>query len=545
VKILLQPVPHEEAARFIAGKPAVGRGVFDGLLPELKARAFTIAGVESADTLQRARDLIAALPQGADWGAQKAQLLGEISPWLVDDNADPETREKQVEAAARRAETLMRLHGFQAYAAAGWQVMDRQRDAFPFWMYQTFGDGRVRPAHAALNGLVLPADHPFWKDHYAPWDWGCRCQVVPVTAGEATDAARANAGNGAGWAPGPEALKRMEQTGMLDLGDGKPVDIRSPRDKAAAAGEDPAAKFGWDPGDLRIPLEALKARYDAATWGAFETMARSTGLEAGGQQVSLWDWLGGNPIIVPAAPAPAAQTPLAFADILQRHGLNGKKAWTEDEARAVWRDLNKGRGAAGWSAIASVTGHGTGVFSEAAIRAGAADFIGALPDAVLKSLPKVSIRAVTSSIGALADYDPAGHVIRLCVPAIQSLLGSDKVAVVRERIFHEMGHWVHINGPPWYRKRINALWKQRTGGEAAVMSPAYGCLIKRDRWYDEYAGRIYDGYNYDGLEVVTRHIQLLANPRRMATEMLRDNGETIAENLSTVLSVFFEGGAKA
>ena len=321
MKILLQPAPHEEAARFIAGKPAVGRAVFDGLLPELKARAFTIAGVESADTLQRARDLIAALPQGADWATQKAQLLGEISPWLVDDNADPETREKQVEAAARRAETLMRLHGFQAYAAADWQVMDRQRDAFPFWMYQTFGDGRVRPAHAALNGLTLPADHPFWKDHFPPWDWGCRCQVVPVTAPEAAEAARAKPGSGAGWAPGPEALKRMEQTGMLDLGDGKPVDIRSPRAKAAAAGEDPAAKFGWDPGDLRLPLEALKARYDAETWGAFEAMAKVTRVKGVG---TLWQWV---------------TRPPAFANIDAAHrafaGLGVKTILTEAPGRAT------------------------------------------------------------------------------------------------------------------------------------------------------------------------------------------------------------------
>ena len=168
MKLLLQPVPHEEAARFIADKPAIARDVFDQLLPDLKARAFTVAGVEAADTLQRARDIIAELPRGADWGKQKKKLLGEISPWLVDDDADPETREQQVEAAARRAETLMRLHGFQAYAAAEWQVMDRQRDAFPYWMYQTFEDSRVRPAHAALHGLILPTDHPFWKDHYPP-----------------------------------------------------------------------------------------------------------------------------------------------------------------------------------------------------------------------------------------------------------------------------------------------------------------------------------------------------------------------------------------
>lgn len=298
MKLLLSPVPHDEAAKFIAGKPAMGRSVFDRLLPELKARAFTISGIASADALQRARDVIAALPQGADWDTQKAKLIGEISPFLVDEAADPETRQKQVELASRRAEVLMRLHGFQSYAAAQHQVMERHRDAFPFWMYQTFGDGRVRPSHAALNGIILPADHPFWKDHTPPWDWGCRCNKVPVTADEAGEYSAAKPGAAAGWVPAPAIVKRMEQTGMLDTGDGRPVDVRSPKEKA----DDPATAFGWDPGDLRLPVEDLAKRYDAATWAAFRSWAEAQTIEAGsGDRLSapgpfsVWDWLTRKP----------------------------------------------------------------------------------------------------------------------------------------------------------------------------------------------------------------------------------------------------------
>lgn len=35
--------------------------------------------------------------------------------------------------------------------------------------------------HLAWDGLVLAADHPFWKQHYPPQippHWGCRCRVV-------------------------------------------------------------------------------------------------------------------------------------------------------------------------------------------------------------------------------------------------------------------------------------------------------------------------------------------------------------------------------
>ena len=35
--------------------------------------------------------------------------------------------------------------------------------------------------HAALHGLVFKWDDPFWDSHTPPWDYGCRCYVVPLT----------------------------------------------------------------------------------------------------------------------------------------------------------------------------------------------------------------------------------------------------------------------------------------------------------------------------------------------------------------------------
>jgi len=306
--MLLEPTPHAQAAEFISGKPAVGRSAFDRLTPELKARAFTVAGIEAADTLQRARDLIAELPQGADWDAQKAKLIGEISPFLVDETADPEARQKQVGAAARKAELLMRTHGFQAYAAAQHQVMDRQRDAFPLWMYMTFGDGHVRPSHAALNGIIIAAGHPFWKDHSPPWDWGCRCNKVPVTADEAREYAAAESGSAAGWVPQDAVLKRMEQTGMLDVGDGRPVDVRSPKEKA----DDPGTAFGWDPGSMHLPIADVLKRYDEPTAAALRKLLSGETVDVPGKPTVLgWhmERIAQPPakrVDIPAPPKPAA-----------------------------------------------------------------------------------------------------------------------------------------------------------------------------------------------------------------------------------------------
>lgn len=45
-------------------------------------------------------------------------------------------------------------------------------------MYSTAGDDKVRPDHAALDGVTLPVEDPFWSYAYPPNGWNCRCNVI-------------------------------------------------------------------------------------------------------------------------------------------------------------------------------------------------------------------------------------------------------------------------------------------------------------------------------------------------------------------------------
>ena len=53
-----EPIENVEAARAIAEKTAVGREVFDRLLPELRARAFVVTGLEDLRMGAAVRDEI-------------------------------------------------------------------------------------------------------------------------------------------------------------------------------------------------------------------------------------------------------------------------------------------------------------------------------------------------------------------------------------------------------------------------------------------------------------------------------------------------------
>jgi len=292
---LFAPTPNEDAIAFIANKPLVSREVFNKLLPELKALAFTISGVQGADTLQRVRDRIADLPAGGDWDDIKKQILPEITPYFVDPDADEEERAAQERAASTRAELLIRTHGQQAYATAQYGMLNEQRDLFPNWQYLTLGDGHVRPTHAALDGIVLPANHEFWNSHYPPWEWGCRCQVVPLTRGETAKMQTRDEDKPADQQRvlGDFAQADLTATRRL-VRNGVTYNLTAPREEGK-----PGA-FTFHPGDLRITAEMLKQRYDPDIFAAFEQWAKKQSLphfsSTTGGRATIWDWVNGTAV---------------------------------------------------------------------------------------------------------------------------------------------------------------------------------------------------------------------------------------------------------
>lgn len=294
--MLSTAVPFEEAAAFLEGKPAVTRALFDQLLPELKARAFVITGVDRADALQAARDAIATIPRGGDWDAVKGEIATALEPWLG-------------EGAEIRTEMLMRWHAYQAYAVGNVRNLEANADLFPYRQYQTARDGRVRASHAALEGVTLPHDSPFWDRHTPPWEYGCRCDVRGVTAEEAEEIREADAAK-------PEEKRRilegptkdkLEQFGRLEKGINEIYDVRTPSERGETGVE-------WSSKDLTIPLSVLRDRYDADVWAKFQAWAESTEIEDLG---TVWDWLGGAATV--ASPTGGGATVANLSAALVQH----------------------------------------------------------------------------------------------------------------------------------------------------------------------------------------------------------------------------------
>jgi SPP1 gp7 family putative phage head morphogenesis protein len=66
----------------------------------------------------------------------------------------------------------------QSQQARQWSEVQDMKDVFPFLEYRTQRDSKVRDEHAALDGIVLPVDDPFWKRYHPCCGWNCRCFTV-------------------------------------------------------------------------------------------------------------------------------------------------------------------------------------------------------------------------------------------------------------------------------------------------------------------------------------------------------------------------------
>lgn len=77
----------------------------------------------------------------------------------------------------------------QSRTASQWMDIEDKKGLFPYLQYVTANDGRVRPEHAALNGIVKKVDDPFWNSYMPPNGWNCRCDVLQLDDGVVTDTA--------------------------------------------------------------------------------------------------------------------------------------------------------------------------------------------------------------------------------------------------------------------------------------------------------------------------------------------------------------------
>ena len=113
--------------------------------------------------------------------------LGEAFPSLLDEKGHKKPFNQFLNDVQKIDQTYNKryLQAEYNFASASsdmagrWEQFVKDEDEY-YLQYRTANDGAVRPEHAALHDVTLPASDSFWDSYYPPNGWNCRCTVVQV-----------------------------------------------------------------------------------------------------------------------------------------------------------------------------------------------------------------------------------------------------------------------------------------------------------------------------------------------------------------------------
>lgn len=170
--IEFKPLPFEEAIKLFKDKVVLSPEQYKKLIAEVKMRAFSVSGVLDADVLMDIyNEVLRGLEGGIAFNDFRKALMPKVeSAWGG--------------AAPYRLDTIFRTNIQSMYQAGHYKQQMEVIEERPFWQYVAVMDSRTRPAHAAMNEKVFPADHEFWQKNYPPNGFNCRCTVRTLSGRE-------------------------------------------------------------------------------------------------------------------------------------------------------------------------------------------------------------------------------------------------------------------------------------------------------------------------------------------------------------------------
>ena len=185
------PGPPPEASRFLRNKGLRPAFDFADVEPEEHAVAFTVAKAMELDVLAAIKaEVQKALDEGLPLATFQKNFRANPALaqwWGKREMVDPVTGEVDLVqlGSPRRLKTIYNANLASARAAGQWERIQRTKETLPYLEYRLGASENHRKHHADKEGLILPADDPFWDDWMPRNGWGCNCWVRQITRREA------------------------------------------------------------------------------------------------------------------------------------------------------------------------------------------------------------------------------------------------------------------------------------------------------------------------------------------------------------------------
>jgi SPP1 gp7 family putative phage head morphogenesis protein len=188
----VDPGPDPRAVSYLEAKGLQRSHRWSSMWREQHAYGFTMAGVYRLDVLDAAHKLVTdAVRDGETYETFKGKFVGRMKalgfdgPQLVKDFAEGPRNVNLT--ASWRMKVIYDTNVRAAYAASEWQAIEDTVEDFPALEYLGVTDERTRASHKQWFGTVRLVGDVFWRTHYPPNDWYCRCYVIQISVDELAD----------------------------------------------------------------------------------------------------------------------------------------------------------------------------------------------------------------------------------------------------------------------------------------------------------------------------------------------------------------------
>ncbi|TNJ40486.1 phage minor head protein [Phaeobacter sp. B1627] len=167
-----KPFPEQVATFRLRLGDLVPTARWDDITRSAHDRAFMVAGATKADLLS---DLGGAVEKAIADGTGFEAFQRDFREIVERHGWHGWTGEGTPGGEAWRMRVIYRTNMRVSYQAGRFAQL--REGGFKYWVYRHGGSHDPRPEHLALDGLILPADHPFWMVWFPPNGWGCSCRV--------------------------------------------------------------------------------------------------------------------------------------------------------------------------------------------------------------------------------------------------------------------------------------------------------------------------------------------------------------------------------
>jgi hypothetical protein len=387
--------------------------------------------------------------------------------------------------------------------------------------------------------MIALVDDPVWErlgsselfsdgldNAYAPFAFNSGFGIREVSAVEATRLGVAERGKPPGRPAGAEQAEKLPP-----VPSGLSKDILQ-KLKAALDRE----LVDWDSGALlKRELSAAAGVKNRCSEDLIENAFNPNQKRIPKGQPGAGRFAGGGPTDAMALGKTVKRARKMLEDDLQANGVDDDHIDPADVADGLRKKLLVKKPVALSKNLTSLTG-GTQAERDR-VYADAQGVFDILPPKVANKLPGFHILIVDEPSARYSGYyhSPSGLLV----------LNKAKGGLDKDMVWHEMGHYVHDEGPVSFRAAVQTHYRSRTFGEALQNNGDYE--YRRDKLFSDYMGKVYPNEPPagSGAEVVSTAFEHLASDRPgFYARASTTNASNYKDTMAVALSVLYHGRRK-